>query len=97
VLVPGEQYYYRLYVYDKDIRTRDVNNLSMTGVFGPDINRFSTAENSRERGLADVFRLIRILMGQTTEIPSFDVDVNQDNRMDMKDVIPILQESGNLR
>jgi hypothetical protein len=36
-------------------------------------------------------------MGQTTEIPSFDVDVNQDNRMDMKDVIPILQESGNLR
>jgi hypothetical protein len=97
VLQPGEIYHYWVYIYDGDKKTRDVDNLSMQGIFSSDFTRFDVSETPRQKGLSDVFRLLKILMGKTAEFSSFDVDVNDNKQLDMQDVIPVLQEAGDMR
>jgi hypothetical protein len=97
VLQPGETYHYWVYIYDGDMETRDVDNLSLHGVFSSDLTRFDVSETLRRMGLSDVLQLLKILMGKTAAIPSFDVDVNDNNQLDLQDAIPVLQEAGGMR
>jgi hypothetical protein len=94
VLQPGETYHYWVYIYDGDMKTRDVDNLSMQGVFSSDLTRFDVSETSRWMGLMDVFKLLQILTLENPAISSFDLDVNRDDRLDMKDTLYILRETG---
>jgi hypothetical protein len=97
VLQSGEIYHYWVYIYDGDMKTLDVDNLSMQGVFSSDFTRFDVSETPRQKGLSDVVRLLKILMGQTAEFSSFDLDMNDNRQLDMQDAIPVLQEAGDMR
>jgi hypothetical protein len=96
ILQPGEVYGYRLYAYDKDINTSDVDNVSINNVFFAKQNHFTVSDGAPTSILTELFKLINVMIGKTPEISSF-TDINQDNILDMKDAIPILQEAGDLR
>jgi hypothetical protein len=96
VLQPGETYHYWVYIYDGDMETRDVDNLSMQGVFSSDLTRFDVSETSRPMGLMDIFKLLQVLTREKQAIPYFDLDVNRDNRLDMKDTLYIFREIGDI-
>jgi hypothetical protein len=97
ILQPGEVYGYRLYAYDKDINTDDVDNVSINNVFFTKQNHFTISDGPSTSILTEFFKLINVMIGNPADISSFATDINQDNKLDMKDAIPVLQEAGALR
>lgn len=97
ILQPGQLYRYRVYVSDTDMRSQDMDNVSIQGVYSPSTNRFSVTDAQSEMGLMDAFKILNILTGNTSLISSFSLDVNADSKMDLKDTVPILQEAGEMR
>lgn len=97
ILQPGEVYGYRIYAYDKDINTGDVDNLSINNVFFAEQNHFTVSDGPSASILTQIFKLINVMIGKPVDISSFETDINQDNKLDMKDAIPVLQEAGDLR
>jgi hypothetical protein len=97
ILQPDTVYGYRIYAYDKDINTDDVDNVSINDVFFAKQNHFTVSDGESGSILTELFKLINVMIGKPADISSFGTDINQDNKLDMKDAIPILQEAGDLR
>jgi hypothetical protein len=96
ILKPGELYGYRIHTYDNNPDTTDVDNISLNQIFFANQNHFTIIDGDRP-SLTEIFKLINILIGNSADISSFEMDINQDDKLDMKDVIPVLQEAGDLR
>jgi len=61
ILQSGEVYGYRLYAYDKDINTSDVDNVSINNVFFAKQNHFTVSEAPSTSILSQVFKLINVI------------------------------------
>jgi hypothetical protein len=98
-LEPGEIYGYRIYAFDKDIRISDVDNLSINEIFFTKYNHFITQSGGSpvDWDLSQIFKLMPVLVGQEAQIDSLEGDLNKDGRLDMKDIIPMVQWAGDLR
>jgi len=99
ILLPEEIYGYRIYVFDKDIRTQDVDNLSINQIFFTKQNHFTTGPegSATEWNLENIFKMIRIPIGRKADIYSHEGDMNRDGRLNMQDIIPMIQKAGGVR
>jgi hypothetical protein len=91
----GQLYHYKVYVFDKDIRTWDVDNMSVQGIASTNTNRFFFTDTPRVPDLSDVFKTLKIMTREQEDIISLDADVNKNNKMDSQDAISIIKEKGN--
>ncbi len=100
ILKKGELYGYRIYASDKDLGTEDVDNLSVNQMFFAKQNHFIASDAPPVFTLQEVIKLMEVLIGKRGDIPSAGIDtydMNQDRQLDMRDLLPVLQEVGGQR
>ena len=97
VIEKGGVYSYRIYAYGADPRETDVDNFSIRNLFSAHQNHFSASESLLDFDLRDVLRSMGILIGMPENISSLEADVNEDGKLGLQDIVPGLQELGDVR